>query len=31
MRQPALGKLEWLEETAKEEAAKEGSSKEGKE
>lgn len=24
MRQPALGKLEWLEETAKEEAAKEG-------
>ena len=31
MRQPALGKLEWLEEIAKEEAAKEGSSKEGKE
>ncbi len=31
MRQPALGKLEWLEETAKEEATKEGSSKEGKE
>jgi len=31
MRQPALGKLEWLEETAKEEAAKEGSGKEGKE
>jgi len=31
MRQPALGKLEWLEEIAKEEAAKEGSGKEGKE
>ena len=31
MRQPALGKLEWLEEIAKEEAAKDGSSKEGKE
>ncbi len=31
MRQPALGKLEWLEEAAKEEAANEGSSKEGKE
>ncbi len=31
MRQPALGKLEWLAETAKEDAAKEGSSKEGEE
>jgi len=31
MRQPALGKLEWLEETAKEEAAKGDSGKEGKE
>jgi DNA-directed RNA polymerase subunit E' len=30
MRQPALGKLEWLEEIAKEEAAKEESDKDGK-
>lgn len=31
MRQPALGKLEWLKETVKEEAAKRESGKEGKE
>ena len=31
MRQPSLGKLEWLEETVKEEAAKKESGKEGKE
>ena len=31
MRQPALGKLEWLKETVKEEAAKKESGKEGKE
>ncbi len=31
MRQPALGKLEWLEETAKEDATKDESNKEGKE
>ncbi len=31
MRQPSLGKLEWLEETVKEEAAKRESGKEGKE
>jgi len=31
MRQPALGKLEWLEETAKEDATKGESNKEGKE
>jgi len=31
MRQPALGKLEWLAETAKEDAAKDEGSKEGKE
>ncbi|PXF57876.1 MAG: DNA-directed RNA polymerase [Candidatus Methanogaster sp.] len=31
MRQPTLGKLEWLEEIAKEDAAKDESDKEGKE
>jgi len=31
MRQPSLGKLEWLKETVKEEAAKRESGKEGKE